>query len=167
MSEALRIIQDPTLTYHQQLLALARLGESIDDSLRYSEAYYEAKRKGAPFNCLFCHNPETIHICRDCGLCVGSCPVGALSFDREGHVAWDGARCVQCDTCIRVCPHDASPRVRWMTVEEVLAPAEPGSGKRGDRSICGRTHRQRMLLQADPIQALRCSQCLSDADRQL
>ena len=53
---------------------------------------------------------------------MGSCPAGALSFDREGHVAWDGARCVQCDTCIRVCPHDASPKVRWMTVEEVLAP---------------------------------------------
>ena len=47
MSEALNIIQNPTLTYRQELLALARLGESTDDSLRYSEAYYEAKRKGA------------------------------------------------------------------------------------------------------------------------
>ena len=47
MSDALNIIQDPTLTYKQELLALARLGESTDDSLRYSDAYYEAKRKGA------------------------------------------------------------------------------------------------------------------------
>ena len=47
MSEALKIIQDPTLTYKQELLALARLGESTDDSLRYSDEYYEAKRKGA------------------------------------------------------------------------------------------------------------------------
>ena len=47
MSEALNIIQDPTLTYHQELLALARLGESTDDSLRYSDEYYEAKAKGA------------------------------------------------------------------------------------------------------------------------
>ena len=47
MSEALNIIQDPTLTYKQELLALARLGESTDDSLRYSDEYYEAKRKGA------------------------------------------------------------------------------------------------------------------------
>ena len=47
MSEALKIIQDPTLTYKQELLALARLGESTDDTLRYSDAYYEAKRKGA------------------------------------------------------------------------------------------------------------------------
>ena len=47
MSDALNIIQDPTLTYKQELLALARLGESTDDSLRYSDAYYEAKSKGA------------------------------------------------------------------------------------------------------------------------
>ena len=47
MSEALKIIQDPTLTYKQELLALARLGESTDDSLRYSDEYYEAKKKGA------------------------------------------------------------------------------------------------------------------------
>ncbi len=47
MSDALNIIQDPTLTYKQELLALARLGESTDDSLRYSDAYYEAKKKGA------------------------------------------------------------------------------------------------------------------------
>ncbi len=43
MSAALDIIQDPTLTYHQELLALARLGESTDDSLRYSDEYYKAK----------------------------------------------------------------------------------------------------------------------------
>ena len=47
MSEALRIIQDPTLTYRQEVLALARLGESTDTSLRYSDEYYAAKKKGA------------------------------------------------------------------------------------------------------------------------
>lgn len=46
MSQALDIIKDPTLTYHQEVLALARLGESTDDSLRYSDKYYEAKAKG-------------------------------------------------------------------------------------------------------------------------
>ena len=43
MSAAFDIIQDPTLTYHQELLALARLGESTDDTLRYSDEYYRAK----------------------------------------------------------------------------------------------------------------------------
>ena len=47
MSEALKIIQDPTLTYRQELVSLARLGESTDASLRYSDAYYAAKEEGA------------------------------------------------------------------------------------------------------------------------
>ena len=77
--------------------------------------------QGCPFNCRFCHNPETIHLCLGCGECVKRCPAGALRFDAEGKVVWDSKVCVQCDTCIKVCPHDASPKIRWMTVEEVLA----------------------------------------------
>ena len=77
--------------------------------------------QGCPFNCRFCHNPETIHLCLGCGECVKRCPAGALRFDAEGKVVWDSKACVQCDTCIKVCPHDASPKIRWMTVEEVLA----------------------------------------------
>ena len=76
--------------------------------------------QGCPFNCLFCHNPETIHLCRSCGACVEKCPVGALDFDDQGQVRWDSGRCVGCDNCIRVCPHDASPKIRWMTVEDVM-----------------------------------------------
>ena len=76
--------------------------------------------QGCPFNCLFCHNPETIHLCVGCGACVASCPAGALRLDADGRVQWDDTRCVQCDTCLRVCPHSASPRVRWMTVEDVM-----------------------------------------------
>ena len=77
--------------------------------------------QGCSFNCLFCHNPETIHLCRGCGLCVEKCPAKALRFDEAGQVVWDSKACVQCDTCIKLCPHDASPKIRWMTVEEVLA----------------------------------------------
>ena len=76
--------------------------------------------QGCPFNCQFCHNPETIHLCRNCGACVATCPVGALSRDAAGRVTWNADKCVQCDTCIKTCPHDASPKVRMMTVEEVM-----------------------------------------------
>lgn len=75
--------------------------------------------QGCPFNCQFCHNPETIHLCQNCGACVALCPAQALSLS-DGRVLWDPSRCVQCDTCIRTCPHDASPKVRQMTVEEVM-----------------------------------------------
>ena len=76
--------------------------------------------QGCPFNCLFCHNPDTIRLCRHCGSCVKGCPASALSFDEQGKVVWDSERCVQCDTCIKLCPHDASPKIRWMSVEDVL-----------------------------------------------
>ena len=76
--------------------------------------------QGCPFNCLFCHNPETIRMCVSCGACVPGCPAGALSVGKDGAVKWDGVKCVSCDACIRSCPNDASPRVRWMSVEQVL-----------------------------------------------
>ena len=47
MSEALNIVKDTTLTYNQELLALARLGESTDNTIVFSDEYYEAKQAGA------------------------------------------------------------------------------------------------------------------------
>ena len=75
--------------------------------------------QGCPFNCRFCHNPETIHMCNDCGDCVKTCPVGALSL-KEGKVTWNKDLCVNCDTCIKTCRHDASPKVTRMTTDELM-----------------------------------------------
>ncbi len=75
--------------------------------------------QGCNFNCQFCHNPETINFCSSCGLCVSKCPAGALTM-AQGTVHWDPKRCVQCDGCIRVCPHSASPRITPMTQEALL-----------------------------------------------
>lgn len=47
MSKAFDIISNTTMTYGQQLIALAQLGESTDDTLVQSDAYYEAKARGA------------------------------------------------------------------------------------------------------------------------
>lgn len=76
--------------------------------------------QGCPFNCRYCHNPETIHACVHCGACVPGCPAGALSI-LEGKVVFDAERCVACDACIHTCAHCASPRIRDLTAEQVMA----------------------------------------------
>lgn len=49
-----------------------------------------------------------------------TCPVGALTFDEQSKVVWDSDKCVQCDACLKTCPHNSSPRIKWMTVAEVM-----------------------------------------------
>lgn len=85
--------------------------------------------QGCNIACAYCHNPETQQLCSGCGLCVSQCPVGALSIqeksgaapkeNKQDRVIWDESLCVQCDTCIRVCPSHASPKVRRMSAEDV------------------------------------------------
>lgn len=75
--------------------------------------------QGCNIACLYCHNPETQQMCRHCGLCVGKCPTGALQM-QQGKVVWDEALCVNCDTCLKVCPFNASPKIHWMQPQEVL-----------------------------------------------
>ena len=75
--------------------------------------------QGCNYHCHYCHNPETIRLCVSCGDCVPTCPVGALSME-DGKVRWDEEKCVKCDTCLKTCTHLSSPRVKEMTVEEVV-----------------------------------------------
>lgn len=71
------------------------------------------------FNCRYCHNPETINMCKGCMKCIDGCPKGALSIV-DGKVVYDYKKCCNCDNCIKVCPNNASPKIRYMSVEEVL-----------------------------------------------
>jgi len=85
--------------------------------------------QGCNIACAYCHNPETQQLCSGCGLWVRPGPAGALSIQENGgetpkenkhdRVIWDESLCVQCDTCIRVCPSHASPKVRRMSAEDV------------------------------------------------
>ncbi len=75
--------------------------------------------QGCPFNCRFCHNPETINMCINCGDCVRTCPVKALSLI-DGKVVWDKSICVGCDTCIKTCTHNSSPKITEMSVDDLL-----------------------------------------------
>ncbi len=75
--------------------------------------------QGCNINCKYCHNPETRALCKNCGECIKQCPAGALKKDRSGNLIYLKEKCVQCDTCIHVCPWDSSPKTEQMTPEDV------------------------------------------------
>lgn len=75
--------------------------------------------QGCPFKCWYCHNPETIHRCINCGDCVATCPVNALYFE-NGQVVWDKEKCVNCDTCLKTCKHLATPKIENLEVSELV-----------------------------------------------
>lgn len=76
--------------------------------------------QGCNIACLYCHNPETQKICNHCGNCVPGCPTKSLSVLEDGTVNWNMDTCIQCDQCIKVCPHQASPKVMLMTATDVF-----------------------------------------------
>lgn len=75
--------------------------------------------QGCNYTCKYCHNPETINLCQNCGVCVEQCPVQALTF-AHGKVTWDIKKCCGCDQCIQVCPNLASPKVQELSAQEVM-----------------------------------------------
>lgn len=75
--------------------------------------------QGCNFNCLYCHNPETINKCIHCGNCVSACPSGALSFENH-KVHWKEELCIKCDECLKNCSYNASPKVKEMSVEDII-----------------------------------------------
>lgn len=75
--------------------------------------------QGCNFDCIYCHNPETIRRCSHCGECIKACAYAALGLE-EGKILWNQDLCRDCDGCIRACPYDSSPKVQTMDVEEVM-----------------------------------------------
>jgi len=45
--------------------------------------------------------------CISCGTCVAICPVGAISFDKDGKAVIDKTKCIQCGACQVSCPVEA------------------------------------------------------------
>lgn len=55
---------------------------------------------------------------------MDKCPVNALSIVNE-KVVWNKEVCVDCDTCIKVCPHLSTPKTTEMTVQDIIDYIKP------------------------------------------
>jgi len=90
--------------------------------------------KGCPLRCLWCCNvegqkyePELKFVaadCNSCGKCIGTCPLGAISFNNaepEEKLAIERDICTVCGKCVDVCFKGAFEIVgKIMTVDEVM-----------------------------------------------
>ncbi len=75
--------------------------------------------QGCNFNCVYCHNPETINICGNCGTCITACPTTALTKVNE-EIIWNKSKCCNCDSCIKVCNNNSSPKVSKMSTDDII-----------------------------------------------
>lgn len=75
--------------------------------------------QGCNFNCLYCHNPETINNCTNCGACVKACHSNALNIE-DHKVKWNEKNCINCDNCLKICDLNSSPKAQIMEVNEVI-----------------------------------------------
>jgi len=45
--------------------------------------------------------------CKECGLCIGICPVQAIRTNQRGRPQIHKEKCVRCGMCRDICPADA------------------------------------------------------------
>ncbi|CEI73067.1 YjjW family glycine radical enzyme activase [Romboutsia hominis] len=75
--------------------------------------------QGCNFKCTYCHNPETINKCINCGKCISTCKVDAL-FKIDNKVIWDDKKCIGCDDCIKACDNLSSPKTKDYSVDKLF-----------------------------------------------
>jgi pyruvate formate lyase activating enzyme len=77
--------------------------------------------QGCNFRCKYCHVPETLGNCNGCGICAYHCPVGALKPDIPGKApSWFEESCIDCGACINACRKDSSPKIKRMSIKDIL-----------------------------------------------
>ncbi|ODA39348.1 Pyruvate formate-lyase activating enzyme [Desulfosporosinus sp. BG] len=88
--------------------------------------------KGCPLRCRWCSTPESQEAtlqkgyarnrCVGCGMCVRSCPEGALTMDEDGlKVITDSSKCQNCFVCVAKCLQSAHKRYgSLLSVQEVV-----------------------------------------------
>lgn len=75
--------------------------------------------QGCNIKCSYCHNPETINRCINCGQCIDICPTDSLKFIND-KVMWNDKTCSECDFCIKTCKNLSTPRTKDYSVEELF-----------------------------------------------
>ena len=80
--------------------------------------------QGCNFDCLYCHNPETINICFSCGDCIKYCPTNSLFKNEVGKVIWNKEGCIGCDNCIKNCKKDSSPKIQIVEISDLMREIE-------------------------------------------
>ena len=77
--------------------------------------------QGCTFRCKTCHVPETMGNCNGCGVCAYHCSNGALKLDIAGKApSWFEENCESCGSCLNACRKDSSPKIRMMSIKDVL-----------------------------------------------
>lgn len=62
--------------------------------------------------------PAASSACKNCGLCVEKCPVGAI--DPKNPRITDKSKCIGCMRCVAICPEHARSVNKWMLAAAVL-----------------------------------------------
>lgn len=81
--------------------------------------------QGCNFDCIYCHNPETINHCINCSFCVKACPVDALTINRENRqILFNSKCCIECDACTKTCHRNSTPKYKVATADEIIKEIE-------------------------------------------
>ncbi|MBW2031409.1 MAG: NADH-quinone oxidoreductase subunit NuoF [Deltaproteobacteria bacterium] len=95
--------------------SLCGLGQTAPNpvlsTLQYFRDEYEAhihEKKCPAKRCAALLSFEVdLDLCKKCGLCFKSCPVGAIEWKKKEPAYIDKSKCIKCMTCISSCPSDA------------------------------------------------------------
>ncbi|MDR2768207.1 MAG: YjjW family glycine radical enzyme activase [Treponema sp.] len=107
--------------------------------------------QGCNFRCRYCHWPDTMGTCNGCGICALCCPSRALKHEAPGkRPDFIEEYCNDCGACINACRKDVSPKIRNMSIKDILDRVK-ANGRRIRGITCSGGE---CMLQAEFMEAL-------------